>query len=139
MYFLYKELQKAVCAKLCCTCHFFDEKRENIITCSSDTIVIYDIVRCSNCDSSLQSPYRLKVVGQYSFCGEILSIACLPLKAIDPMSSLSNRDAIVMSFKGNYVSFLVYDDEEGNLCNIACYDFNKEAVIALNRIISWSC
>ena len=131
MYFLYKELQKALCAKICCTCHFYGEKKENIIACSSDTIVIYEIVYSKNCDLNSQSPYRLKVVGQYSFCGEILSIACIPLHVICPSSTLSHRDAIILSFKGNYVSFLVYDDEEGDLCNIECFDYNRDAAVTV--------
>lgn len=139
MYFLYKELQKALCAKLCCTCHFYTEKKENIIACSSDTIVIYEIVRSNNVNSSMQSPYRLKVMGQYSFCGEILSIACIPLHVISPSSTLSNRDAIILSFKGNYVSFLVYDDDEGDLCNIDCFDYNRDAAVTETSIAFFLC
>lgn len=136
MYFLYKELQKAIGAKYCCTCHFYNERTENIIACSSDTIVIYEVIQLSEVDPNVPSPFRLKVMEQYSFCGEILSIACIPLKVVSPLSTQPNRDAIILSFKGNYVSILAYNDQEGDLSNIECYDFNKEAAIALNRI-SW--
>ncbi len=39
---------------------------------------------------------------------------------------------MILSFKGNYVSFLAYDETEGDLCNIECFDFNKDHVVALN-------
>ena len=134
MHFLYKELQKAIGAKLCCQCHFFSDKTDNIVTCSSDTIVIYEIVRLSSVDANKESPYRLKVVGQYSFCGEILSIATIPLRVVEPNSTLSDRDVLIFSFKGNYVSFVVFNDFQGDLCTLQYYDFNKEASIAKSII-----
>lgn len=137
MYFLYKELQRSAGAKLCCVCHFFDENTENIVACSSDTMTVYEIVKVHTGDQNGRPPYRLKIVGQYSFCGEILSIATIPLNKVDPESTLSNRDVIIMSFVGNYVSFLVYDNEEGDLCSIQCFDYNKECAIALNRYFSY--
>ena len=132
MYFLYKELQKAVGAKYCCRCHFCDNHSENIITCSSNTITIYQVVKFQDTNASSSFSYKLKVCDQFSFCGEIQSIACIPLKKIKPSTVLSERDAVILSFKGNYVSFLAYDEMEGDLCNIECFDFNKDHVVALN-------
>ena len=138
MYFLYKEIQKAVGAKLCCVAHFFDDQEENIVTCSSDTMIVYSVVRLTELTpEELESnipPFRLKVVGQYSFSGEILSIAPIPFHSVSPYGSGPKRDALVLSFKGYYVSIIVFDDQNGDLLNVSCYDFHKDAVIALDSI-----
>ena len=136
MYFLYKALQRATGAKLCCKARFCNDTEENIITCSSDTMIVYRVVRKSKSphsdENSKESGYSLQVVCEYPFSGEILSIAPIPMRVVSSCSPTEQRDAIIMAFKGYYVSIVAFDSQNDELYNIECYDFYKESVVALD-------
>ena len=143
MYFLYKELQRAVGAKLCCKAYFCSDSEENIITCSSDTMVVYRVVRTVS-DSgeetdATKNEYHLRVVCEFPFAGEILSIAPIPLKQVSPYSATGRRDVLIMSFKGFYVSVVAFDTQSEELYNIECYDFHKEAVVTIDSRSEGNC
>ena len=143
MYFLYKELQRAVGAKLCCKAYFCNDSEESIITCSSDTMVVYRVVRTAT-DSgeetgATKNEYHLRVVCEFPFAGEILSIAPIPLKQVSPYSATGRRDALIMSFKGFYVSVVAFDTQSEELYNIECYDFHKEAVVTIDSRSEGNC
>ena len=143
MYFLYKALQRATGAKLCCKARFCNETEENIITCSSDTMIVYRVVRTSKSsdpnESSTDGGSSLQVVCEYPFSGEILSIAPIPLRIVFSCSPTERRDAIIMSFKGYYVSIVAFDSQNDELYNVECYDFHKESVVALDSRDSRLC
>lgn len=133
MYFLYDELQRAIGVKLCCHAHFCNETDENIVVCSSDTMIVYQIVHyregVSKESENEKMAYKLRLVAEYPLSGEVLCIAPIPLNAVFPTTDSSKRDALIMSFKGNYMSIVSYDNYDSGIQTIERYDLNREAVI----------
>lgn len=76
--------------------------------------------------------YKLKVVDEFSLNGEILCIASIPIRKISPLYSNDGRDALILSFRGNYISTIAFDEQNGGLQDFDCLDFHKEAVVALD-------
>ena len=136
IYFLYNAIQKATGAKLCCLAKFYNGQEDNIITCSSDTLIVYKAVKYDHdtTDKNNQSTpvYKLKVMDEFSLSGEILCIAPSPLRKISPLYAKDSRDALILSFRGNYVSTIAFDEQNGGLQDFDCLDFHKEAVVALD-------
>ena len=134
MYFLYDELQRAIGGKLCCSAHFCNEVDENIVVCSSDTMIVYQVVsyrvQDTNEHGNKRVAYQLRLVSEYPLSGEVLSSVCVPMNVVFPVTDVPHRDALIMSFKGNYVSVVSFDDYDTTIQTIECYDFNREACIA---------
>lgn len=133
MYFLYDELQRAIGGKLCCHAHFCNETDENIVVCSSDTMIVYQIVhykeRVSNENENDKTVYKLRLVAEYPLSGEVLCVTPIPINVVFPTADISKRDALIMSFKGNYMSIVSYDNYDSTIQTIERYDLNREAVI----------
>lgn len=95
IYFLYNAIQKATGAKLCCLAKFYNGQEDNIITCSSDTLIVYKAVKYDHdtTDKNNQSTpvYKLKVMDEFSLSGEILCIAPIPLRKISPLYAKDSR------------------------------------------------
>ena len=139
MYFLYDELQRATGAKLCCRAHFCNETDENIVVCSSDTMIVYQIVHykenVSNESGNETTAYKLRLIAEYPLSGEVLCIAPIPMNIVFPTTDSSKRDALIMSFKGNYMSIVSYDSYDSSIQTVERYNLNREAVIGKNSSV----
>ena len=139
IYFLYNAIQKATGAKLCCLAKFYNGQEDNIITCSSDTLVVYKAVKYGHdmMDKNNQTTpiYKLKVMDEFSLNGEILCVASIPLRKISPLYTQDNRDALILSFRGNYVSIIAFDEQNGGLQDFNCLYFHRESRVALDGML----
>ena len=99
-------------------------------------MIVYKAVKYDHdtTDKNNQSTpvYKLKVMDEFSLSGEILCIAPIPLRKISPLYAKDSRDALILSFRGNYVSTIAFDEQNGGLQDFDCLDFHKEAVVALD-------
>lgn len=141
VYFLYNTLQRATGAKLCCLAKFYNGREDNIITCSSDTLVVYSVVKYDHDavgkDNKLTPVYKLKIVDEFPLQGEILSVATIPLRKLSSLYSDDSRDALILSFRGNYISTIAYDEQNGGLQDFDCLDLNKDAAVALDGTVDF--
>lgn len=139
MYFLYDELQRATGAKLCCRAHFCNETDENIVVCSSDTMIVYQVVHykegASTESENETTAYKLRLIAEYPLSGEVLCITPIPMSIVFPTTDSSKRDALIMSFKGNYMSIVSYDSYDSSIQTVERYDLNREAVIGKNSSV----
>ena len=135
-YFLYHSLQKATGSRHCCLAKFYNGDETNIITCSSNTMTVYKIVKHTgeqgNGESGGSPEYTLKIADEFSFNGEILCVVSAPIRKLSQLYSSDKRDGLIMSFRGNYVSTVAFDKREGGLETFDSLDLNNEAVVALN-------
>ena len=135
-YFLYHSLQKSTGARHCCLAKFYNEEETNIITCSSNTMVVYKIVKCIGGEhdgENRDAPcYKLKITDEFSFNGEILCVVSVPICKLAQIDRNDRRDGLILSFRGNYVSSVAFDTRNGGMENYDALDLNDRALIALN-------
>ena len=139
--FLYHSLQKSTGARHCCLAKFYNEEETNIITCSSNTMVVYKIVKCIGNEHGGEngdtSGYKLKISDEFSFNGEILCVVPVPLYKLSQIDRNDKRDGLILSFRGNYVSSVGFDKRNGVLENFDALDLNDCAEIALNGMFDF--
>lgn len=45
--------------------------------------------------------------------------------------------ALILSFRGNYISTIAYDEQNGGLQDFDCLDLNKDAAVALDGTVDF--
>ncbi|KAK8801991.1 hypothetical protein WA158_006386 [Blastocystis sp. Blastoise] len=124
LYYIYKQLHTATGVEISVSTHFINQYEENLAIATKNTLTIFKLLKIKT-DDGIR--HYMSIVGQYTLNATIVSMVSVPIASYTKSYIGHERDALFISFKGNFVDVVCFDEINGRLTTLNSYNFSKQA------------